>query len=332
MADPLPEALADTRGGVFFLWGDDEYRKIEAANALVAAHLDEATRDFNCDALRGRDVDVETLASMIATPPMMAEWRVLLVRDAEAFAGSSTLRDLILDTVDRTPPDLALILVAAIPDRSRAKFYTELKKKTRSVEFGAIGPDDVPGWLMEEAETRYGKPIAIEAARALGQALGIDLGVLSRELEKLVAVAGDEPEITVETVKAAGTHLPSQDRWKWFDLVGQREFDRAIASLPVLLSQGESGVGLTIGLASQLLRIAVVLEDGPAALEEALPPHQRWLAKQYTGQARKWTSDEVADALLGLRRVDRLLKSSPLPDQHHVEEWLLTRLSAARAA
>ena len=332
MADPFSKVLEGDRGGVFFLWGEDEYRKIEAANALVSAHLDESTRDFNFDSLRGRDVDVETLASMIATPPMMAEWRVVLVRDAEAFAGSSTMRDLVLETVDNAPPDLALVLVAAIPEKSKAKFYTELKKKARSVEFRALGADEVPGWLMEEAESRWGKPIAPDAARALAQALGTDVGVLTRELEKLVAVAGDEPEITVETVKAAGTHLPSQDRWKWFDLVGQKKWERALQSLPVLLAQGESGVGLTIGLANQMLRIALCLEEGPQALEQALPPYQRWLAKQYVGQAREWTSDEVAEAVLGLRRLDRLLKSSPLPDQHHVEEWLLTRMAGARAA
>jgi DNA polymerase-3 subunit delta len=333
MADPLRNVLDQgARGGVFFLHGADEYRKDEAARALSAAHLDPATRDFNHDQLRGTEVDVETLASLIGTPPMMAEWRVVSVKAAEAFAGSPKLRELILSTAKAPPPGLALILVASIPAASKAKFYKDLSKCAQSVEFKAISQDDVPGWLMEEARTVHGKPIASDAAQALAGALGTDLGILSQELAKLAAVAGSQSEITLETVQAAGTHLPSQDRWKWFEMVGSKSFGRALETLPVLFAQGESGVGLTMGLTSQLLRIGILVEEGPAALEQALPPHQKWLARQYRGQASDWSSEELRDAILGLRRLDRLLKSSPLPDEHHVGEWLLTRMSQQGAA
>src|SRR5690606_38769971 len=81
--EALGRARAGGRlGGVFFLFGEDEYGKEEAVAELVAAHLDPATRDFNFDQLRGSELDAEALASAIATPPLMAEWRVVLVREA----------------------------------------------------------------------------------------------------------------------------------------------------------------------------------------------------------------------------------------------------------
>ncbi len=320
------------RGGVFYLHGEDAFGKDAAAEAVVAAHLDPATRDFNFDSLYGKDVDVETLATMIGTPPMMADWRVVLVKGAEAFAGSPKMRDLILDTVKNPPPDMVLVLVATVPSRSKAKFYTQLAKEARSVEFKAISQDDVPGWLMEQARKVHGKPFTPEAAQALAGAIGNDLGVLSQELRKLSAVAGEDAEITLDTVKAAGTHLPTQDRWAWFDLVGSKRFEKALAALPVLLSQGESGVALTMGLASQLLRIGVIVEDGPGALEQTLPYNQKWLAGKYGGQANKWAGEEIAASILGLRRLDRLLKSSPLPDEHHLSEWLLGQMAGSGAS
>ena len=71
--DRLMKALAGGKlGGVFFLFGEEEYLKEEATNAITAAHLDPATRDFNYDQLRGGDVEPETLASVVNTPPMMA--------------------------------------------------------------------------------------------------------------------------------------------------------------------------------------------------------------------------------------------------------------------
>jgi DNA polymerase-3 subunit delta len=325
MKHPLRKLLTQgSPGGVFFLYGDDEHRKAEALKALVDVHLDQGTRDFNLDAVRASDVNVEDLARIVATPPMMAERRVVVVHGAEAFAGAARARDLILGLVENPSPDLALILSARIPERSKAKFYQTLIKSAQSVEFAMISQDDVPGWLMEEATTRFGATMEPDAARALGQAIGTDLGILSRELEKLRAVAGDAERITIEHVRAAGAVLPKQDRWRWFDLVGARRFPEAIVGLRVLLNQGESGVGLTVGLSTHLLRIGLAVESGPRAVEEVLPPHQRWMSRQIGAQASGWNTDAIRSAVLGLLRVDRLLKASSLSDEHHLEEWLLT--------
>ena len=328
MKNPLGRLLAQgSPGGVFFLYGEDEHRKGEAAQALVDAHLDPETRDFNLDVVQASDVSVEDLARILATPPMMAERRVVVVRGVEAFAGAARSRDLILGLVENPPSDLALILSARIPERSKAKFYQTLMKRAQSVEFAMIAPDDVPGWLMEEATVRFGTTMEPDAARALGQAIGADLGILSRELEKLTAVAGDKERITLEHVRVAGTVLPKQDRWKWFDLVGARRFREAVPGVRVLLNQGESGVGLTVGLSTHLLRIALAVESGPRALEEVLPPHQRWLSRQIGEQARGWEAGAIRSAVLSLLRVDRLLKASSLSEEHHLEEWLLTLMA-----
>ncbi len=328
MNNPLPKVLTQgSSGGVFFLYGEDEHRKAEAVQALVEAHLDPGTRDFNLDIVEASDVSVDDLARILATPPMMAERRVVVVKGTEVFAGAARSRDLILGLVENPLPDLALILSARIPERSKAKFYQTLIKRTQSVEFASIAPEDVPGWLMEEANARFGATMEPDAARALGQAIGTDLGILSREIEKLAAVAGAESRITLEHVRTAGIVLLKQDRWKWFDLVGARRFREAVAGVRVLLNQGESGVGLTVGLSTHLLRIGLVVESGPRALEEVLPPHQRWLSRQIGAQAGGWSADAIRSAILGLLRVDRLLKASSLSDEHHLEEWLLALMS-----
>lgn len=324
--------LAQARGGVFYLYGDDEYRKEEAVRALIAAHLDPATSDFNFDPISGRDVDTETLASVIATPPMMAEWRVVIVREVEGLTSSPRSREVLLEAAERPPSGLALILSATVPQGSKAKFYSQLARTARSVEFQPLTPADIPGWIMAQAQARHGVEVQVDAAQALGAAIGVDLGVLSRELEKLSEFVGDRGRIEIADVEAAGTRLPTQDRWRWFDLVGGTHFQEALTTLEVLFRQGESGVGLVIGLTTHLLRLGIVAERGPAALEAALPPHQRWLARRLTSQARQWRPEALDRALEALLRVDRLLKASPLSEEHFLEEWLLGLLVQEAAA
>ena len=332
--NPLSEhpGLAKARGGVFYLHGEDDFRKEEVVRALVDAHLDPATRDFNFDPLRGSEVDAETLASVLGTPPMMAEWRVVVVREVEALAGSARARDILLASVARPAPGLALVLSCMVPEGSKAKFYKDLEKTARSVEFRPIAPADVPGWLMDRARDRFEVEMDVDAAQAMGAAVGEDLGVLSQEMEKLSRYVGDRKRIALADVEAAGSYLPRQDRWRWFDLVGEARLGEALDSLSALLGQGETGVGLVAGLATQFLRMGIVAEQGPGALEAILPPHQRFLAKRLVSQARQWRPAEVDAALAGLLRADRLLKASPLPQEHFLEEWLLTLLARKVAA
>jgi DNA polymerase III delta subunit len=72
-----------------------------------------------------------------------------------------------------------------------------------------------------------------------------------------------------------------------------------------------------------------------AAMNDMLRPalYQAWLdiqpvvSQQIYAQAGGWSADEIRSAVLGLLRVDRLLKASSLSDEHHLEEWLLTLMS-----
>ena len=324
--------LSGVRGGAFYLHGEDHFRKEEVIRALIDAHIDPATKDFNLDQLRGTEVEAQTLASVLATPPMMAEWRVVVLREVEGLSSSKRAREELLRVAAHPPPGLALLMSCTVPKGSKAKFYTDLAKAARSVELEPMADADLPGWIMERAIQAHELDVDAGAARALGAAIGPNLGVLARELDKLAAFVGDRRRVTIDDVEAAGTRLPAQDRWEWFDLVGTRRFVEARATLATLLGQGETGVGLVIGLATHLLRLAVAVEQGPRGLEEALPQHQKWLARRMQDQARKWTMPEIEGALAGLLDVDRLLKASPHTEEHFLEAWLLTQLAAREAA
>lgn len=316
----LSSLRGDPPGGVFFLHGDESYLRDEAADAVVAAHLDPATRDFNLDARRGSDVSPEELASLIATPPMMAEWRVVVVRDAQGL--SPKARDAVLEAAQAPPPGLALVLSASISG-SKAKFWTQLRRAATSAEFAPLDPLDAPGWLIEHAAEVHGLEVEPEAARAIVASMGVELGAISSELRKLVDYVGERRRVGVSDVEAVVGSLPRQDRWAWFDMVAERRFAEALATLPLMLEQGESGVGLVIGITGQMLRVGLVCAGGKGALERELKPYQRWMARRVVPQAKRWTLAEVDRALAELLRTDRLLKSASLNDRQMMEELLL---------
>jgi DNA polymerase-3 subunit delta len=309
---------------VIFLHGEEEYLREAAVKAVVEQVVDPATRDFNLDQLRGSDVSAEALASMLATPPMMAQYRLVIVRDAQGL--SVKARELLEQILPKPTPGVILLLVATIPSASKAKFYDVLKKQALSVEFAAVDPLDLPGWLVARAASEHALDLELDAARALAGAIGAQLGVLATELEKAAAYVGDRKQIVLADIKAVGGYIPRVDRWGWFDKVGERRFNEAFNDLPELLDSGENGVGLIIGLGSHLLKIGLMVAGGRQALERHLRPNQKWLANRLQTPARKWSAAEIDRAMEELLRADRLLKSASLTDRQAMEELLL-RLS-----
>jgi DNA polymerase-3 subunit delta len=321
--DALTRSLVSgKRGGTFFLFGEEEHLKEEAVAAIVAAHLDPATGDFNLDQLRGNDLAPETLASLAATPPMMAEWRLVVVRDMQHLVAAARTRAVIEHLLDRPLPGLVLILVATLPDKAKAQIYERLKREAIAVAFPLLSATDVPGWLVSRARAD-GYELAMDAARAMSAAIGAELGILIQELRKLYAYVQQRKSITLDDVQAAVGGIPRQNRWEWFDMVGDRRFSDARAALPILLDSGETGVGLVIGIGTHLLRLGIAAHVGERALENALPQYQRWLASRLARQATKWRAPDLDVALEDLLRADRLLKSTNLGDRAILEELIL---------
>jgi DNA polymerase-3 subunit delta len=319
------------KGGVYLLEGDEPFLKDEAVQELIELHIDPSTRDFNLDILRGTSLEPETLLSICHTPPMMAEWRAVVVHDAQALAANARTRGALEVLMSKPVPGLVLLLVAQLPERGRARIWDVVTRSATVLRFPRLPVEELPDWLVTRAESQ-GMVLDPGAARALAAAVGAELGLLVRELEKLRDYAGERPSITRDDVEALVGHIPRVNRWDWIDTVGGRKLDRARRELNTLLESGETGVGLVIGLGTHILRLGLAASGGERALAEALPPHQKWLARRIAMQARAWTSQSIDAALDDLLRADRLLKSAPLSDRQVLEEMLLRMENRARAA
>src|SRR6478609_9164645 len=116
---------------VYYFHGDDDFLKKQSVRELIAVAVDPSTRDFNLDIRAGAELDAETLGSVVGTPPMMAERRVVVVRDVAALRKDARAS---LDRyLEQPAPDVMLILVA--PAAEKAKVDKALEKRATTVEF-----------------------------------------------------------------------------------------------------------------------------------------------------------------------------------------------------
>ena len=96
---------------VYYLFGDDDFLKDAAIRDLLEAAIDPATRDFNCETRRGNELDAETVGSLLATPPMLAERRAVVIRDVTLLKKAARQQ---LDAYLKRPASDTLLLLVSV--------------------------------------------------------------------------------------------------------------------------------------------------------------------------------------------------------------------------
>jgi len=310
----------------YYLHGVEEYRKEEALRHLIAAAVDPATRDFNLDQRRGADLDAESLASLLAMPPMMAERRVVVIRDVTALRKDARGA---LDKYLRAPaPDLLVVLTAP----AEAKADKALSDRAVSVACEPLTGAQLPKWIVTHVEKHLGTRISSGAVELLQDAVGSDQAQLAIELDKLASYCVGR-EIDEQAVADIVGVRRDETAGRLLDAVAMRDSALALSILPGVLQQPKSGaVPLVMALTTQTLALAIGRARGVSAARAS----QEYFALLRSGSSNltgrawgeaasawarasgKWSAADLDYALEVLLQTDFALKTSRVSSDEQV--------------
>lgn len=324
----------------YYLFGEDDYLKDEELRRVIEAAVDPATRDFNFETLRGADLDAETLGSIVSTPPMMAERRVVVIRDVSALKKDARA---MLDKYLKHPaPDLLLLLVAP----AGVKADKGLSASTIAVEYEPLSGARIPKWIVYYVEHDLHATISEGAVTLLQEAAGTDLAQLRIELDKVASFTNGGP-INEAAVAAVVGVRPGETMGDFLDAVARRDATAALALLPNVLQQPKtSAVQMVMALTAQTLVTGwaqAARERGthPARLNSELFDLLKTSGSVYTGRswgefvstcARAsdlWTARNVDDALEALLDADASLKGTRLSSDEQLLSTLVLTMCGA---
>jgi DNA polymerase III subunit delta len=311
---------------VYYLFGEDDFLKERATRDLIEAAVDPTTRDFNLELRRANELDAETLDALLSTPPMLAERRVVVLRDVDKLKKSA--RTLLDRYLTRAAHDTVLVLVAP----SGAKADKTLSDRSTAVEFAPLTGDRLPRWLAYHAQHELGRTITPEAVTLLVEAVGGDLAQLAIELEKLASYATetiDEHAVAEVVGVRRGESLGDL-----LDAVAAKDASTALGLIPIILQLPKTtAVSVVMALSVQTLALgyaeaALAAGTSPRGLFNELMallkdtgafPHRPWgeAVNAWTKHAARWTAAEIDDALHALLTADTALKETRLssPEQ-----------------
>jgi len=203
------------------------------------------------------------------------------------------------------------------------------------VELARVEESDGVRWVVEQAQKEAVK-IDPDAARELVDALGADMMLVSRELEKLILYVCEKKRITLGDVETMVLAAKQRSLYDLTDAISAKDKARALAVLDGVLaaSEGEeAAIGHLYMLARTFRQMLVILEKNvrdSRAIWQALwqgfrvPP---FAADDIIRQARRYKSRrDLTRALKLIARADLALRSNP-PSKRLVLEQLVLQLA-----
>lgn len=131
--------------------------------------------------LYGRDVDHKTVVDNARRYPMMAQFQVVIVKEAQEM---KDLKELAKYVESPTPTTVLVICHKHKAFNKNSKFAKLLKEKAVFFEGKKLYDNQVPEWIQEQLKVLKLK-ISPQTASLVAEYLGTDLSLVSHELEKL---------------------------------------------------------------------------------------------------------------------------------------------------
>ncbi|MEP7227623.1 MAG: DNA polymerase III subunit delta [Gemmatimonadales bacterium] len=328
---------------VYYLYGAEDVLKDEAIKAIVDRAVDPTLRDFNFDQRSAAQLDAEEVHSLCNTLPMLADRRVVLLRDIEGWKRKTKGRAEFIKYLQRPSAETVVIMVQGSGEESEDK---ELASGAYTVRFDPLPPERARKWLTHQAG-KLGVTLEPDAAEHLMRSVGSDLGALTSELAKLASLPAGEP-LTAALVGDLVGVRHGETIWDWRQAVLDGQAGRAVSLLPSILAQpGMKGVKLltTLGTALVGLGLTRALYDRgirgrslEAAVLKSLLSARPFGLLGYKGEASHWSSlaprwpnRRIRAALRAARDTDVALKDTTISDERGLLTDLVLRVGIPSA-
>ncbi|WP_432670057.1 DNA polymerase III subunit delta [Flavobacterium sp. SM2513] len=183
---------------IYFLMGEEPYYIDKLSDYIEKNVLTEEEKGFNQTVLYGRDATIEDIISTCKRYPMMSDYQVVIVKEAQDLI--KTIDQLESYALNPTPTTILVVCYKYKTLDKRKKLVKTIEKNGLLYESKKLYDTALPQWLKRVLS---GKNLNIEpkASAMLIDFLGNDLSKISNEIDKLAIVLPSGSTITPESIE-----------------------------------------------------------------------------------------------------------------------------------
>ncbi len=304
--DILKELRAKQYRPIYYLMGEEPYY-IDVIADYIADHvLTETEKDFNLTVIYGGDVDSASVINAAKRYPMMSEYQVVIVKEAQAIRNMEELSFYLQHPLNSTI--LVICHKHGVLDR-RKKLAAAIEKCGILFESKKIKDSQLPAFINGYMK-RKGVDMDPKATAMIAEFVGTDLHRLTGELDKLIITLGKErgrvsPELVERNIGISKDYnnfelrsaLVDKDILKANKIV--RYFEENPKTNPIQMT-----LSLLFGFFSNLMLAYYAPEKSEQGVADFLELKNAWQAREYLSAMRKYSGVKTMQIIQELRYTD----------------------------
>ena len=303
---------------LYYLMGDEPFYIDRIADYIAEHVLQPEERDFNQSVLFGSDVTAAQIADAARRYPMMAEYQVLIVKEAQNVKQTEAL-----EKYFKSPMPTTILVMChknGKVDGKKREYLKAIQSAGVLFESKKLRDRDLPAFIEGYLK---GREVSIDhkSTQMIADNIGSDLSRLVGELDKVIlALPEGNKKVTPQIVEEQIGVSKEFNGYELRDAIVNRNVFKANQIIKYFDENPKSG-GLYMFLPLifnyfQNLMIAYYAPNNKSqeSVAEFLEIKQAWAAKEYMTGMRNYSGMKVMQIISKLREIDAKSKGLDNPN------------------
>ncbi len=289
---------------IYFLAGEEPYFIDTISDFIEKNVLSDTEKEFNQTVVYGKDTDVLSLVSMAKRFPMMANYQVVIVKEAQDIPKIEELQHYVENPLSST---LLVLNYKYKKIDKRKSFYKAVDKKGVLFESKKVYDNQLGNWISKYAGDR-GFSITPKATAMLTEFLGNDLSKVVNEVGKLIINLPKNSEIDDEQVERNIGISKDYNIFELQNAIGSRDVVKANRIVNYYAANPKENpliktIAMLYGFFSKLLVYHQLTDKSKSNVAAALSLNP-FFVRDYQVAARNYNNKKLAAIIGYLREYD----------------------------
>ena len=291
---------------IYFLMGEEPYYIDKISEFIEDNVLTDAEKGFNQVVLYGRDITVDDIVSNAKRFPMMSDYQVVIVKEAQDL--HRTIEQL-KSYVEQPQTSTVLVINYKYKTLDKRKSLHKALKKNGAVIFESkkLYENKIADWIRRVLKgNKY--DISPKAAQMLVEFLGTDLSKIDNELNKLKIVLPERTQILPDHIEKNIGISKDYNNFELRKAIGFKDEVKAYKIVKYFADNPKDNpmvvtVALLYNFFSQLLKLHGLHDKSPRAVASSLKINP-YFANEYITASRNFPMKKVSQVVNLLRSYD----------------------------
>lgn len=302
---------------VYLLCGEEAYlRRMCEERIRKACIRDDDTMNYHL--FEDKNIPVAEIIDLAQTMPFFADKRLIVMRNTGFFKGAC---DELVDYIPQVSPTTCMLFVEEEADK-RTRLYKAVKKHGRVVECKRQDEKALTVWIASRLK-KEDRQITQQDLRFFLEKTGMDMDIISQELEKLVCYTLGRNVITAQDIEEVCTSQITNHIFDMINAMAEKQLQKALNLYYDLLALKEAPLKI-LALINRQFNLLMQVKDlqrlgrtrGEIASQLGLPP---FVVGKYISQSAGFTLAQLYQALGDSVQAEEDVKMGRIADKLSVE-------------